>query len=62
MDTSADGSALPPHTPGAGRALLRQLWGPDRVPEASPEVKRQVEELIARAQRSIAERRGQATA
>lgn len=62
MDTSEDGPALPPHTPGAGRALLRRLWGTDRVREASPEVKRQVDDLIARAQRSIAERRGQAAA
>ncbi|MET7421354.1 hypothetical protein [Dactylosporangium sp. NPDC005555] len=54
---------LPPHTPGAGAALLRQLWGPDRVPEEfSPEAERQVDELIATAQRLIAERGGQATA
>jgi hypothetical protein len=62
MDAPADGPVLPPHTPGAGKALLRQLWGPDRVRETSPEVKRQIDDLIAQAQRSTAERRGSAAA
>jgi hypothetical protein len=62
MDTPSDGSALPPHPPGAGKALLRKLWGPDRVREPSPELRRQVDDLIARAQRSIAERRGETAA
>jgi hypothetical protein len=65
MDAPTDGqiqpeTALPPHTPGAGKALLRQLWGADRVQETSPEVKRQVDDLIARAQQSTAERRRRA--
>ena len=59
MDAPADGhiqpeTALPPHTPGAGAALLRQLWGPDRIPVITPEVEQAVDELIARARQMIA--------
>ena len=38
-------AALPPHTPGAGYAMLRELWG-DRMPETTPEDERLVDELI----------------
>ncbi|MEV4517325.1 hypothetical protein AB0K00_51275 [Dactylosporangium sp. NPDC049525] len=58
MDAPADGhiqprTQLPPHTPGAGSALLRQLWGADRIPETTPEDERAVDELIARARQMI---------
>jgi hypothetical protein len=46
----------PPHTPGAGLARLRELWG-DRVPDApTPEAERQVDDLIERARQMIERR------
>ena len=55
--SAADGgrqAAGPPqHTPGAGLARLRELWG-DRVPEPTPEVERQVDDLIERARQMVA--------
>jgi hypothetical protein len=58
MDAPMDGqiqpeAQLPPHTPGAGAALLRQLWGPDRVPDLTSEDERAVDELLARAGQMI---------
>jgi hypothetical protein len=45
---------LPTHVPGDGLALLRELWGPDRIPDMTPEGERRVDELIDRARRDVA--------
>jgi len=49
-DRDGQPAGPPRHTPGAGLAQLRELWG-DRVPEPVPDVERQVDDLIERAQR-----------
>jgi hypothetical protein len=46
-------TALPPHTPGAGAARLRQFLGPCRVPELTPEDERAAAELIERARQML---------
>lgn len=51
-----DSATLPPHTPGAGDALLRKMWGPERAPQITPEDERATAELLARARQMITPR------
>ncbi len=45
---------LPPHTPGAGDALLREMWGAERAPRLTEEDERATAELLARVRATIA--------
>jgi hypothetical protein len=49
--TTGQAQPLPPHTPGAGAELLRELWGEDRIPKISDEVRARTAEILAEAER-----------